>query len=313
MMHRKRTFARGPLAVAAALACISAAAPARAQMAHVPDSDWRRTDRHDALLNAAKAPIFYVEVRFGPYSPSIDSDPKFSDLAAAKRPYASIFGQQCAAGAATGCAAGSTSPLFYFGLELDAVPVRIPYLGALGVGFGWGWTHTSTLANFTVNATNPSQPPGVSGETTGITIMPMHFSIILRGDELMRRTGIPIVPYGKLGAGMHYWRVTNDLGTEIYNPCEKLTLTSKVPAGCGTSSPPGDVNGAGITPTLHIAVGGMLALNFIEPSASARLDETTGVHHAFLFGEYYNDQITFGTNVMRVGTSSFAVGLAADF
>ncbi len=57
----------------------------------------------------------------------------------------------------------------------------------------------------------------------------------------------------------------------------------------------------------------MLALNFLEPQASARLDASTGVHHAYVFGEYYNDQLTLSTNVMHVGVSSFVGGLAVDF
>jgi hypothetical protein len=282
---------------AAALACAFFASPARAQMEHVPETDWRRTDRHDTIIAAAKPPLFYFEVRFGGYSPGIDSDPRFANLPAGQRPYANVFG---------------TSLLFYFGLEFDAVPVRIPYVGAFGVGLGWGYTHVSATANFTVNATNASQPPGPSGETTSLTIMPMHGSLVLRADELMRRTGIPIVPYGKFGVGLNYWRATTDVGTEVYQPCEKRP-TSPMPPACGGPNPPPNVSGIGLTPSLHIALGGMLALNFIEPQASARLDETTGLHHAYLFGEYYNDRVTLVSNVMRVGASSWVVGLAADF
>ena len=69
----------------------------------------------------------------------------------------------------------------------------------------------------------------------------------------------------------------------------------------------------GLTPSMHFALGGMLSLNWIEPQASARLDQTSGVHHAYVFGEYYNDRITLGSNVMHVGTSSWVAGLAADF
>ena len=57
----------------------------------------------------------------------------------------------------------------------------------------------------------------------------------------------------------------------------------------------------------------MLSLNFLEPQASARLDASTGVHHAYVFGEYYNDQLTLSTNVLHVGVSSFVGGLAVDF
>jgi hypothetical protein len=276
-----------------ALACALAAAPARAQMEHVPETDWRRTDRHDTLTAAAKPPHFYFEVRFGPYWPGIDGDPKFASLPAGSRPYTKIFGNNA---------------LFHFGLEADAVPIRIPYVGAFGLGLGWGWTHVSATANFTFNAMNPNQPGGPSGETTSLTIMPMHASLVLRADELMRRTAIPIVPYGKFGVGLLYWHATTDAGTDVYDPCESI---SSMPAPTGCNKP--KVNGQGLTPTLHFAVGGMLALNFIEPHASARLDETTGIHHAFLFGEYYNDRVPLTSNVMRVGASSFVVGLAADF
>jgi hypothetical protein len=312
MSHAPRLLVVAASAAVAAVAVL-VAPPARAQMMHVPEGDWRRTDRHDALVAAAKPPMFYFEIRFGPYSPAIDSDPKFASLPAASRPYAQTFGTQCATGSSGGCGAGQTSPLFYFGLEIDAVPVRVPYVGAFGIGLGWGYTHVSTLANFTVNATNPSLPGGTSGETTALTIMPMYGVLVLRADELMRRTAIPIVPYGKAGVGLAYWQATNDLGTEVYKPCEVRTTASALPAACSGSNPPQNVNGAGLTPNLHLAVGGMLALNFIEPQASARLDETTGVHHAFVFGEYYNDKTTFVSNAMRVGTSSFVVGLAADF
>jgi hypothetical protein len=289
------------------LACSFVAAPALAQMEHVPETDWRRTDRHDTLTAAAKPPLFYFEVRFGAYWPSIDSDPKFANLPAEQRPYRSVFGAQCAVGA-TGCTTQSPNPLFYFGLEADVVPVRIPYVGAFGLGLGWGWTHNSATANFTFNAMNPGQPGGPSGETTSLTIMPMHASLVLRADELMRRTAIPIVPYAKVGVGLLYWHATTDSGTEVYDPCESITSTP-APAGCNKPK----VDGQGLTPTLHFAVGGMIALNFIEPHASARLDEATGLHHAYVFGEYYNDQVPLRSDVMRVGTSSFAVGLAADF
>lgn len=286
-------------AAAVALACVAAAVPARAQMMHVPGTDWRRPDRHDAITAAAKPPMFYFEVRFGTYQPGIDSDPAFASKDAANRPYASIFG---------------TTPLFYFGLEFDAVPIRIPYVGAFGLGAGWGFTRTSAIANFSQSSTDPNKTGGPSAETTALTIMPMHVSFVLRGDELMRRTGVPFVPYGKAGVGISYWRVSNDAGTEAFRPCERNTPSTVVPASCSSATnPPGNVNGNGLTPSLHFALGGMLALNWLEPQASARLDETTGVHHAYLFGEYYNDRITIGSNVMRVGTSSWAAGLAADF
>jgi hypothetical protein len=274
----------------AALSCAAAltARPARAQMMHVPESDWRQQDRHDAVLAASRPPRFFVELRFGTYQPSIDDEPGFASLAPADRPYARTFGDRCTSSgsASSSCTPGSTSPLFHFGLEFDAVPIRIPYVGAFGLGVGWGFSQASTAAYLSGTDT-------VSGQSTKLMIMPMHGSLVLRADELMRRTGVPLVPYGKAGFGMAYWRASSDTGTEF--------ISSKM------------AHGDGWTPSLHFAVGGMVALNFIEPQAAARLDETTGVHHAYAFGEYYNDKLTLRSDVMRVGTSSWVVGLAVDF
>src|SRR5262249_42228842 len=261
-------------------------------------------------IAASKTPNFFVEVRFGGYKPDVDNGVK-------GMPYAKVFGSQCPSGATSGtssggaCTPGATPLLFHFGLEIDVTPspLRIPYIGAFGLGLGWGFSRVAATANYVSDPNNPSRPGGPSGQTTALTIMPTHASFVLRADEIMRRTRIPIVPYGKFGVGLAFWRASTDTGTEVYDPC----ASTPVPAVCKSGSPPGAVNGAGLTPSLHFAVGGMLALNFIEPQAAARLGETTGVHHAFVFGEYYNDRLPLASNVMHVGTASWVVGLAVDF
>jgi hypothetical protein len=286
-MSRKTTALLAALAGASLLA----AAPARAQMMHVPDSDWRQSDRHDALVKAAAKPTFMFELRFGPYLPDIDSG-----VPGGKTPFKDIFGLNCGASTPT---PGTVSPRVLIGLEADYLAVRIPYVGAIGPGVGWSFTSFSNQALFTGTSM-------CSAENTTLTIMPMHGSIVLRADELMRRTGIPLVPYGKVGAGVAWWRASTDSGTET------ICGTKAAPTRCA-GSPATIGSGEGLTPSLHLAVGAMLALNFLEPQASARLDETTGVHHAYLFGEYYNDTITLNANAMRVGASSFVGGLAVDF
>jgi hypothetical protein len=281
------------LAATAGAAALIAAAPARAQMMHVPESDWRQTDRHDAIIKAAAKPTFLVELRFGPYLPDIDSA-----VPGGATPFKDIFGLNC--GATPTPTVGPVSPRFLFGAEFDYLPVRIPYIGTVGPGVGWSFTQFSNQALRT--GTSMCSP-----ENTTLTIMPMHASLALRADELMRRTGIPIVPYGKFGVGVAWWRASTDTGTE------KICGTKAAPTRCVGSAPVVIGNGDGLTPSLHFAVGVMLALNFLEPQASARLDETTGVHHPYIFGEYYNDQLTLVANAMHVGASSFVGGLAVDF
>ncbi len=299
-MNRTTTALAVMAGAASLLASVLSAAPARAQMMHVPDSDWRQPDRHDAIVRAAATPNFMIELRFGPYLPDVDSG-----LKNGQTPFTNVFGLNC--GATPTPTIGSVSPRVLVGAEIDYLPLRIPYIGALGPGVGWSFTSFSNNAQIanTKGGIYPNDNQ-CSAESTTLTIMPMHGSFVLRADELMRRTGIPLVPYGKVGAGVAWWRASNATGTE------QICGTAAKPTHCAGSEPVIGT-GEGLTPSVHFAFGAMLALNFLEPQASARLDASTGVHHAYVFGEYYNDQLTLSTAVMHVGVSSFAGGIAVDF
>ena len=260
-MKRVLRASLAPLAVASVL---FSAAPAHAQSAHVPSTDWRRLDRSDSLGKSSSKQLFTFELRFGQYFPEVDSKPGLG-TSSGKLPYEAVFGP---------------NDQFYFGLELDYLPFRIPYLGALGAGFGWGYTHAAATAKTTGTAAD-------STTGTGFTIMPMHLSAVLRFDELMRRTGVPIVPYGKIGLGLGIWS-----GSPV----------------------PRNYTGTGATWGSHFAVGGMLALNFLDPRAGARLDETTGVNHAYVFGELMRANLNGlgATPSFYLGSTSWVVGLAVD-
>jgi hypothetical protein len=283
---------------AAALGAVGLlASRASAQMAHIPENDWRQEDRHDALAGVNQKQQFYIEVRLGAYLPTgIDNDPKLGG----KTPFADVFSLDCSASPLV--STGSVSHRFYFGLEADYVPLRIPYVGGLGVGVGWGYTRFSNNARFTGGNT-------CSAETTALTIMPMYATTVLRVDELMRRTGIPIVPYGKFGVGVQYWRASNDSGAEHVCQGKDGSWTTSACADSGATV----AGSSGLTPTLHFAVGGMISLNFLEPRSTAKLGESTGVGHVYVFGELYADTVPLATNVLRVGNTSWAAGVAVDF
>jgi len=242
----------------------------------VPDNNWRQSDRGPPQTHI---PMFDLELRFGPYWPQVDSEFNTS-----KGPYETVFG---------------SGPRVYVGLELDFVPLRIPYLGGFGPGFGWGWTRANAPA-IVVSTGKPS-----TGENTSLTIMPMHLSAVLRFDELMRRTGVPIVPFVKVGPAVGVWTASNSLGTSQYGP------------GCTPSTPDmkGCVAGKGATWGVHVALGAALSLNFLDPAAASLLEHGSDVAHVYLFGEWMNDILNgFGSKKeMRVGTSTFVGGLAADF
>lgn len=275
--------------VAAALAAAAwvGASPTAAQMAHIPENDWRRLDRLDVLQAGAADSLFLLEVRLGPYLPDIDSS-----LGGRATPFADTFGYDCATGKP-----GSVSRRLYLGLEFDVMPVRVPYLGKLGVVAGWGFTRFSNNARLSGQA---KQAGGTCAQqSTTLTIMPMHGSLVLRADELFRRTKVPLVPYGKAGVGLSFWRASTDTGTEHCTPTSR--------GAC-----PSDVAGLGLTPSLHLAVGGMLALDFLDPNASARLSWTAGVHHVYLFGEWSSDTMTLGSQALHVGASTWVGGLAME-
>jgi hypothetical protein len=268
-----KRFLRAAMAPLAASALLASAAPARAQI-HDTSMDWRRLDRSESLGKSSSSQQFTFELRFGQYFPEVDDKPNLGRDSAGDAPYAAVFGHD-----AKGLLRGNDQ--FYFGVELDYLPFRIPYVGALGPGLGWGFTHISSVAKLT------SDPTTDSGTSTAFTIMPMHLSAVVRFDELMRRTGVPIVPYAKVGLGLGIW----------------------------TGSPvPTDYTGTGATWGTHFAVGGMLALNFLDLRSAARLDETTGVNHAYIFGEFMRANLNGlgSTPTMYLGSTSWVAGLAVD-
>lgn len=283
---------------ATGLAVTLAGSPARAQMAHLPDNDWRQSDRHDTLARNAKRSNVYVELRFGPYLPSVASSGEKGSNA-----FNNIFGRDCEATESSG--APKAGPRFYFGAEVDWLPLRIPYVGGFGFGLGWGFTRFGAKAPFA----DPAAAGGAScsEQTTSLTIMPMHASLVLRVDELMRRTGIPIVPYGKAGVGLTWWRAGTTGGTE--HLCKDAQGDYRP---CASGATP-DVTGVGLTPSLHLAAGGMLSLNFLEPRTSASLAESTGIGRVYVFGEFFSDSIRFTpSKSMNVGTTGWVAGLAVD-
>jgi hypothetical protein len=242
----------------------------------IPANDWRQKDRPLGRERYESPESFAVELRFGPYYPEVDEE--LADKPGSPTPYKDVFGD---------------SAQVYFGLEFDWLPLRIPYVGLFGPGLGWGYTRTSAPA-----MKKDTCQPGVPGtcvessQDTAFTVLPMHLSAVLRADYLMRQTGIPIVPYGKLGIGFATWSVSTANGI----------------------SDADDVQGRGITWGIHMALGGMLSLGWLDPRYAAALDENTGVNHVYVFGEWMNAQLDgLGSKPqMHVGTSTWVLGLAMD-
>ncbi|MRG91619.1 MXAN_2562 family outer membrane beta-barrel protein [Polyangium spumosum] len=251
------------------IAALLAAEGAEAQTRGVRDSNWRQRDRVSARQNGSPQ-RFAFELRFGLYYPAVD------DEFGGTGPYSKFFGD-----------AGR----FYFGGEFDWQALRIPWVGSLGPGVGIGYTSASGKAF--LSGTYDAADAQRAGETS-LTILPMHVSGVIRFDELFRRTGFPVIPYGKIGLGMGLWWV--DVGD----------ATAEV--GTGDDA----IAGYGMSYGVHWALGGMLALDWLGRRSMAALDQESGINHVHLFGEWYNQNLGLGGNQMLVGTSTWAVGLTLE-
>ena len=258
---------------------ISALAPAAraGSSPDLQDTDWRhaRAEELDPDVGTFDPERFSLELRFAPYWPEVDEE-----FAASPGPYERMFG---------------TKARFYFGLELDWQPFRIPYVGTIGPAVGWGYTRSSGSAIIV----STGQPADAS---TSLTILPMHFSVALRGDYLLRKWRIPIVPYAKLGLGMGLWTASGPEGTSDYT----------APDAPADASPD---KGQGMSLGLHLALGGMVALTAFDPTSETSMREDTGVLDAYLFAEWMRANLDgIGSYPqMHVGTSTAAFGFAIDW
>jgi len=178
---------------------------------------------------------------------------------------------------------------FHIGAELDWQAFRIPHLGTLGPGLSWGYTSRS--ANAKISSTGLE-----SAEETTLTIMPMSAVGVLRIDVLTRDIGIPLVPYGKAGLGLGLWSASNDTGVSQRD----------------------GVTGRGRSWGTHLALGGMLHLDFLEPDTALGFDEELGVNNSYFFFEWMwsdlgNLKLIESKPQMHVGTSGWVAGLALEF
>ncbi len=173
------------------------------------------------------------------------------------------------------------------GAEVDYQAFRIPYLGTIGPGAGIGYTRMSGKAIIT-NTVKRSE-----AEETKLWIMPVYAVGVLRVDVLSTELSIPFVPYGKAGFGYALWKTTNDRGDS------KVAVGDKFVEGKGHSFGP------------HLAVGLMLQLDFLDQYSAQNLDNSVGINHAYIFGEWMVSKL--GTEgQMRVGSSTWVTGLAFE-
>lgn len=208
---------------------------------------------------------FALELRFSPYRPQVDDESKLGG-----KPYESNFG---------------TTPRFFVGMELDWQTFRIPHVGTIGPGLGVGYVGMSQAVR-TISGRE-------SGDETSLSIYPMWAVAVLRADFLWRDLGFPLVPYGKAGFGLAFWRASNT----------------------GVTSVEANRSGKGHSFGTNLAAGVAFALDALDRGASRNFDNASGINNSYIYIEAYWLALNgLGqTNALRVGTSTWAAGLAFEF
>ena len=221
---------------------------------------------------------FVFEIRFGPYYAEVDEEPALGG----SKPFETYFGEEAR---------------LYFGLEVDWVPLRVPYVASLGIGAGWGYTRFGGTS-FTPSADGGASSLGTATDSeTGLNIFPMHLSAVARFDGLLREFGLPVVPYIKGGLGLGYWSAVGASGTSESEE--------------GTST----VIGEGVSTGTHLAIGGAIALNAFDRAAASNMRAQSGLRYAYIFGEWMRAELNgLGDSpAMHVGDSTGVFGVALEW
>jgi hypothetical protein len=177
-----------------------------------------------------------------------------------------------------------TNAHLFIGLELDWQTFRIPHVGTIGPGLGVGTVSMSRNVKTSSGRT--------SGDETSLSIYPFWGVAVFRADFLWRDLGFPLVPYAKAGLAWAPWRASNTGGT----------------------SDASGVRGKGDSWGTNLALGVGFALDSIDRGSSRNMDNATGINNTYVYLEGYALSLNgFSGNDLRVGTTSWAAGLAFEF
>jgi hypothetical protein len=215
---------------------------------------------------------FAVEIKFGPYSPDIDSTPGLMGT-----PFSDEFNSQF------GSNVGKRPP----GKLLSTIEFDWQFLhrfGSLGLGLSLGFSQRYTHAfqyDMTTGSSLPCQVPNCvrSNDTTTLTVMPITLELVYRFDVLALRYHIPVVPYLKAGLGYYFWFIQSGDGS----------LARAMP----TDAEP-DAHDKAIGGTLGLVThpGVALMLDDLDATAARTLDSELGINHTYVFFEMNYGWIT---------------------
>ena len=134
-----------------------------------------------------------------------------------------------------------------------------------------------------------------AADSVTFSIVPVSALFSYRFELLADRYRVPLVPYGEAGPTYaFYW--TRDGRGNIARDDD------------------GD-RGAGGVWGFTVNAGLMLRMDFIERGTAKKLDQTTGINHTYLFGEFSLNRLdNFGAgNSISVGDVTWFAGLGIEF
>jgi hypothetical protein len=242
---------------------LAAPADAEAQLFTRPDERFRSPKR------------FAFELRFGPYSPDIDSE-----FGGKSRPHQIFFEE---------------------GIRV-MTQIELDYqfftrFGSAAIGAQVGYFRENGKSRVETGGPNAVAPK--SGDGTTLSLYPMALMLVYRADQLWTRLRVPLVPYGKIGLNYTIWN--------IYNGNDQVSRAETTPGLSG--------RGRGGTRGWQAAAGLSLALDFIDPGSARELDSETGVNHTYIFAEWAHYAVSgLGqSGRLHVGDSTWAAGLMFEF
>jgi hypothetical protein len=256
---------------------------------------WRRL-RYAALLVAlclhfclpssaiAETPRnFSLELRMGPYKPSIDQETPLLDKSG---PYKSFFGDR-----------------FLFYIEGSFEWMFFQRFGSLGVAGSVGLTWGTSVAKqggqaLTVQQTDSKSTENAPTNDTTLWIVPLRLDVVYRMDYFAIHNKFPLVPYVRMGIDYYLWFISApDGGLASYRNSQTNENDSAVGGRLG----------------FHIGLGLQFELNFLDPVAARTFDVEMGVNRTYLFFEWNFSWVGVITPGLNLSDSMFRAGLMFQF
>lgn len=291
LLRRRRRSRRRPALAFGALAALVVAGisgPAAAQPVY--DPYWNQLEEPPAEVGGGE-PRWAFELKLGPYYPDVDDE-----FGTDPGPFEMMFGDSAAIMPVIGL-----DRFFLFPAGQLGVGVSVGYMGK------------------TANAYEPAPDgdlvidpetgePVRSSETTSFRMIPAAILGVYRFTGLHEQTGIPLVPYGKIGLSYYLWWVTRPGGdlAEVPSPeCGEPPA-----ADCEMTD---EALGASIG--WQGTIGISLRAEALDKQAALNMRSELGIEHAGFFAELtYADVDGFGADDrLRVGDLTWFAGINFEF